>query len=819
MLNRHDFRNAQSNPQEILSQYEDPGADLDALKSVREIIADVKHRGDEAIFELGKKFDGSEPKPLKVSKAELQAAAARIDPKVLQALVEAADSVSSFYASTPSGDHDHVHRGVSVDARRVPVKRAGCYVPGGRAAYPSTVLMTALVAKQAGVKETVVCVPPNKDGQIEDVTLAAAYVCEIDEVYAVGGAQAIAAMAYGTQTVQAVDVIVGPGNRYVAIAKREVSGQVAVPSAFAGPSEICVIADASANPMFVAVDLLVQIEHGPDGKAWLITDSAELITEVDKAIEELLSGAQRRLDIEASLKTGGMAALVNNLEEALELSELIAPEHLQFMCQGAEELATRIENAAAVFVGDLSPAALGDYSAGPSHVLPTSATARFSGALCVDDFCKHVHVVTASPQGISDLGPVAQEIALAEGLGIHAQALQMRTDAVAAHRQAASENKCGSPNETSDATSFEDVSWRPAVSEHLSRLEGYHSPQLDVSVRLNTNESPIGPPKEFCEAIASAATHISWNRYPDRSATELREALASHYNEALNLPVPFGPENVYVANGSNEVLQNLVLTWAAMGRKVLSFEPTYAMHGQIARVCGAEIIEVERNENFEIDIEAACEAIETHRPAVTFVCSPNNPTGLLSDHHDIKRLAEAVRGIGLLVVDEAYGQFSHQSALELVAENQPLVVSRTFSKTWAMASARLGYLIGPSWAIQDLELATLPYHLDSFTQKTGLIALRYSTEMAERIELLKAQRNYLIANLNRLGLHCWESAANFVLFRCDSPDAETVWQGLVDAGVLIRNCSSWPRLQGCLRVTVGTEEENRVFIAALENLL
>lgn len=302
-------------------------------------------------------------------------------------------------------------------------------MPGGRAAYPSTVLMTAIPARVAGVDDVILCVPPDRTtGGVAPVTLAAAAIAGVDEVYAVGGAQAVAAMAYGTESMAPVDVICGPGNLYVAIAKRVVSDHVGIAAAFAGPSEIVVVADGSTPVDSAAVDVMVQAEHGPDGMAWLITWSEDVADAIDGRIDALVAEAPRRDEITGTLQSNGWVALVDGPDEAVAVSNLIAPEHLQLMCADADALADSVTSAGAVFCGTLAPASIGDYVAGPSHVLPTHGSARFGSALTVDDFTKQVHVITVDDDAFRRLGPVVESIATAEGLDAHAQSIRVRRD-------------------------------------------------------------------------------------------------------------------------------------------------------------------------------------------------------------------------------------------------------------------------------------------------------------------------------------------------------------------------------------------------------
>lgn len=356
------------------------------------------------------------------------------------------------------------------------------------------------------------------------------------------------------------------------------------------------------------------------------------------------------------------------------------------------------------------------------------------------------------------------------------------------------------------------MSMRPRVRDDLALMEGYHSPQVSVDVRLNTNESPLPPPPAFTEQLAAAVAEVDWHRYPDRSAKALRAKLAAHYGVRA--------DQVFVANGSNEVLQCLLLAYGGPGRKAAVFEPTYALHSHIARVCGTAVVEGERTATFDLDLDVVRDVIGAHRPEVVFLCSPNNPTGVVDPPETVRTVLDLAAPYGgLVIVDEAYGQFAPSSAVDLVDEDTPLVVSRTFSKTWSMAALRLGYCIGPSWLVAELENVVLPYHLDAVKQIAGSLALDFRKEMDERVAFLVEERGRLVAALAELPVTVWPSGANFVLFRPERVDGDDVWQRLVDRSVLVRNCASWPRLEGCLRVTIGTREEDDRFLAALRDVL
>jgi histidinol dehydrogenase len=405
--------------------------DVEPVTAVREILAAVRANGDAEVRALTSRFDGVDIDDLRVPRSMLDAALARIPAPLRQALEHARDAIDAYQRTQFDDPVDLVRDGIRIRSRAVPVDRAGCYVPGGRAVYPSTVLMTAVPARVAGVAQVVVAVPPDgATGYPPAATLAAAALAGVDEVYRIGGAQAIAALAYGTETVAAVDVIVGPGNAYVAIAKREVAaeGRVGVPSAFAGPSEVVVVADGSVDAEWAAIDVVVQAEHGPGGLAWLVTWDEATLAAVTAAVRRIAADSPRRADIEATLAGGGYAVLVDGPAQALAVADAIAPEHLELLCTDAEVLADRVRHAGAVFCGPWSPASLGDYVAGPSHVLPTFGSARFASALTVADFRKHIHVVTASEAGLRLAAPHVATLARAEGLAAHAESVELRAE-------------------------------------------------------------------------------------------------------------------------------------------------------------------------------------------------------------------------------------------------------------------------------------------------------------------------------------------------------------------------------------------------------
>jgi histidinol dehydrogenase len=398
------------------------------IEEVRALLADVRQRGDEALRELTARFDGATIDELRVPPAEVAAALDAIDPAVRAALEVAHRNITAYHQAQRHADAEHRNGAITVRELQRPVDRAACYVPSALAPLVSTVLMTAIPAKVAGVPEVVLVTSPQKDGTVAPGILAAAALAGVDEVYRVGGPAVIGALAYGTGSIRPVDVIVGPGSARVAQAKREVAsaGLVGVPSAFAGPSEVVVVADASTPVEWAAIDVVLQAEHGPDGLAWLVTWDEAVADAVAAAVAEIVPTSPRRQHLEATLAEGGYAVLCESPEQAMAVSNAIAPEHLELLVEDPDALLPLVRHAGAVFCGPYAPASVGDYLAGPNHVLPTYGSARFSGALRVDDFLKHIHVVSMGPEGLAEVAEHVDALATYEGLDAHARSVRLR---------------------------------------------------------------------------------------------------------------------------------------------------------------------------------------------------------------------------------------------------------------------------------------------------------------------------------------------------------------------------------------------------------
>ncbi len=394
--------------------------------AVSEIIADVRRRGDEALIDYALKFDGVRLKGLAVTEEEFAAAEREVEPGLKKIIAAAAENIRQFHKrQIREGFSVTREDGSIVGQRIIPIERAGLYVPGGTAAYPSTVLMSAIPAAIAGCKEIVMTTPPKKDGKIPAAILYAAHAAGVTKVFKSGGAQAIAALAFGTESVPRVYKIVGPGNAYVAEAKRQVYGQVSI-DMIAGPSEILIIADGSANPRFIAADLLSQAEHDKNARAMLVTDSEDLARAAAEETERQLSALSRGDIARASIENNGRIYIVKDMEEAAEAANLLAPEHLELCVKDPFSMLDKVKNAGSVFLGNYCPEALGDYMAGPNHTLPTSGTARFSSPLSVDDFIKKSQYIYYPKEAFGRVYKDVAGFAAAEGLTAHAKSAEIR---------------------------------------------------------------------------------------------------------------------------------------------------------------------------------------------------------------------------------------------------------------------------------------------------------------------------------------------------------------------------------------------------------
>jgi histidinol dehydrogenase len=780
-------------------------AETDAAIETRvaEIVADVRARGDAAVLELTARFDGVQAAgvaALEITQPELQAALDAITPAQRSALQAAADRVRSYHrrqldATSRSWQYRDAD-GSLLGQKVTPLDRVGIYVPGGKAAYPSSVLMSAIPARVADVGE-IVMVVPTPNGERNALVLAAAQVAGVHRVFTIGGAQAVAALAYGTATVPRVDKITGPGNAYVASAKRRVFGQVGI-DMIAGPSEILVLADGSTPADWVAMDLFSQAEHDELAQSILLCPDAGYIEQVRQAIERLIAGMPRRDVIRASLEGRGALIHTRSMEEACAISNRIAPEHLEVSSRDPQRWEPLLRHAGAIFLGAYTSESLGDYCAGPNHVLPTSGTARFSSPLGVYDFCKRSSLIEVSAAGAQVLGPIAAELAYGEGLQAHAQAAEMRLSAELATAPTATDRLAARIRNT--------------VRQDVQSMHAYAIQPSAGFIKLDAMENPFSLPPNLQRELGERLGRAALNRYPAQCVADVATALAKHVD------LPAGCKLI-IGNGSDELIDILSVACDVPGATVLAPLPGFVMYEMSAKLRGLQFVGVPLTADFELDEAAMLAAIRQHRPAITYIAYPNNPTANLFDDAIIDRLVAAVGAQnGLVVFDEAYQPFAARSWMQRMAAHDHVLVLRTLSK-FGLAGVRLGYLCGAAALIDEIDKVRPPYNVSVLNAEAALFALEHADEYARQAALLRSERDRLQAALRDLpSVHAWPSEANMILVRV--PDSKRAFEGMKARGVLVKHIAGLhPLLANCLRLTVGAPAENDAMIRALQESL
>lgn len=804
-----------------------PEQDQGIEQAVSAILADVQARGDEALMDYTRRFDRldvREAAGLRLSQADLQAALDGLPALERQALERAAERIRRYHEHQRTSSWMYTEAdGTRLGQRVLPLDRVGLYVPGGKAAYPSSVLMNAIPAQVADVKELVMVVP-TPDGVRNPAVLAAACLAGIQEVYTIGGAQAVAALAYGTRSIRPVDKIVGPGNAYVAEAKRRVFGTVGI-DMIAGPSEILVVSDGSVPADWVAVDLFSQAEHDEMAQAILISPDAAFLDAVAEAIARLLPGQPRRAVIGKSLADRGALIHVRSMQEAAELVNRVAPEHLELAVRDVDGLLADIRHAGAIFMGRWGCEALGDYCAGPSHVLPTMRTPRFSSPLGVYDFQKRSSLIEPSATGADHLAKVAATLARAEGLEAHAQSAEYRLGGDGRNATAAGQVASDGGVAPAAAGTVSPAQIAARVERHVrpdvQRMAAYHVADATDAIKLDAMENPWWLPGALQAELAQRLAALAINRYPSGNTyTVLKQAIARH--DGLD-----GIDGLVLGNGSDELISLLCQLVAQPGATIMAPAPSFVMYEMGARLAGVGFVPVPLRPDFSLDREAMLQAIETHRPALVFLAYPNNPTGNLFDADDVRAILQATDG--LVVLDEAYAPFAGGASwLSQLTAWPNLAVMRTCSK-WGLAGARIGYLASaPAWAAQ-LDKIRPPYNISALDAETACFAFQHHADFDHQTQALCTERQTLVQRLQALrgpqGLsHVYPTAANFVLVRlaggqddASGPSRATrVAAAMRAAEVLIKDASRMhPALAECLRLTVGAPEENEAMLQAL----
>ncbi len=786
------------------------------------IVADVRARGDAALLDLTARFDGWAPEgadALVVEPPAFARAFAALPPAARRALRTAARRIVAFHrrerdAEVPPFTDPEGSRLGQVTR---PLRRVGLYAPGGTARYPSTVLMTALPARVAGVPEIFVCSPAVKgSGEVDAWTLAACHVAGVAQLFKIGGAQAVAALAHGTATVPAVDKICGPGNAYVAAAKRLVFGRVDI-DMIAGPTEVVVVAGPRADPAEVASDLLAQAEHDARAVPVLLTPSPRLAEAVEVELARQLASLPRRAIAERALAERGAMVVTRDVAEAVRLADDFAPEHLALLLPDARRWVKEISARWRGVRRKPHPGGGGRLRCGTEPRAPH----RRHRPLRLPALGGHLPAPHERPRALPARARRAGAGRLCPGRGRGPRGARPRRSRQARPPRAgeAAGLRWRRAPRRHPASCEEErlpVSWRDHLRPSLGGL-GVYRPFDYASapaglIRLDANEAayPLAP--EEVEAFRAELARVDARRYPEVSGRPLREALARRWGVA--------PEQLLLGNGSDEIIDRLVTAFGAgtpgAPATVLFPVPTFGEYESLAQVHGARPLPVPLDARFALDEEALAIAVKAHRPALAFFATPNNPTGNRFDPGVLERLARLMDAV--LVADEAYADFEGETLLGRVGEVPGLFVMRSLSKV-GFAGLRLGALVGPREAIAELDKARLPYNVNALSLALAAAALARPAALEARIRATAARRRELEAALREQGgLDVFPSQANFVLVRTET-DAHAVWERLLARGVLVRDLSRPGPLANCLRITAGTEEENAACVSALREVL
>jgi len=758
------------------------------------ILAAVRRDGDRALRELTERFDGARLDGLWVEQAAFSDAEGRVDRGLSEAIDASIAAVRRYHADQRDALRaERVVRtlpGSATWRRWVPLERTAAYIPGGRAPLASSVIMTCVPAALAGVDEVIIATPPRPDGSVAPAILVAARRVGVSRVLRVGGAQAIAALAYGTESVPAVDRIVGAGNAWVTAAKRAVSSEVAIDLP-AGPSECVIVADAGADAEFVALDLLAQAEHGPDSIAIVVTDAPGLIDAVESVLPDLASRLATGQAALQTIRDHGGAVLVRTTGEAAEVIDAIAPEHVSLQCADADALARRVRHAGAIFIGPWSPIAAGDYATGTNHVLPTGGAARAYGALGVEAFGRWIEVQRLDATGVRSVAGTVEALAAAEGLPAHGRSVVAR-----AERAGASASVADDP--VTLLRRPEPVEPYPAEPSDDELAAGAGVP-VERIARMDMNTVPGD---RFAE-------------YGDLAYGRLRAALAA----VSGVPA----ERIIPGAGADELIRLVTTQAVGPGDAVVVPVPTFAMFAVEARIAGARVVEVARESLAERQpVERLRAAAIEHAARLVWLCSPNNPTGDYYTLDEVRALADGLPS--LVVVDEVYLEFAEQtlgvapnslSAAALQDELSNLLVLRSLSKAYGIAGARVGYLAVPAPLADRFDAVRLPLSVSGPSEDLAIGLLADAGAAHARRAAVIVERDRLAACVRRLGWEALPSVANFVAFR--PPDAAAVAGALERRGLILRRYGHGP-MAGWLRATARPPAENDRLLAALEEI-
>lgn len=770
------------------------------------IVTRVRDNGDDALRDLTRELDGVELDELFVPVPDLETAAAAVPAEVADALREAMDAIRRYHADQRAqlSAERRVQTGPGVVAWRrwLPIARAGGYIPGGRASYPSSVLMLGVPAMLAGVDELILATPPRADGGLDPTVVLAARMVGVERILRVGGAQAIAALAYGTESVPRVDRIFGAGNAWVTAAKRLVAADTAIDLP-AGPSEAVVIADGTADAAMIAADLLAQAEHGADSVAILLTDAPALASAVEGEIARQAAQLATGERAMATLATWGRCLLVDSISTAAEVANEVAAEHVSLQCADAEGLLGQLRNAGSVFIGQWSAIAAGDYATGTNHVLPTGGAAQAYGGVGVESFGRWMEVQRVDESAARRLATIVGPIAGAEGLPAHAASVALRA-------QRAATGTADDPLQLLRRPGPVNAYPAEPSDEEMAARAGLAVGEI---VRYDMNTIGRVLPSVATALVAYDAQRLS--EYGDLSYARLRAALSARLTVA--------PHRIVPGAGADELIRLITTATLAEGDAVLIPTPTFGMFAVEARLAGARVVELPRERLGERQSPATIRGAATASAArLVWLCTPNNPTG---DRYTLDEIRELAAGLPAIVaVDEVYLEFaeadsgeeaSSASAIRLQDELPNVLVLRSLSKAYGLAGARLGYLVVPEPLAARFDAIRLPLSVSGPSEALAIAALEDVQASGRRGELV-GERRRLGRALEALGCEVLPSVANFVTFR--PPNAQELERTLFRRGLMLRGYPDG-LLRGWLRATALETEHNQRLIDALQEAM
>ncbi len=799
--------------------------------STAAIIRRVRKEGDAALFDLALELDGVRLESLEVAPVVIRRALARLTPALRAAMERsAANVVAAHRAFSPVPARVETEPGIMLGRRADPLEAVGVYAPGGRAAYPSSVLMGAIPARVAGVRTVVLCSPPDHDGLPAPAVLAAAALAGVDRVFALGGAGAIAAMAFGTETVPAVNRIVGPGNSYVAEAKLQLAGMVGIDSP-AGPSELLVIADDSVDPVFVACEALAQAEHDPMAAVVVVATDERVALEVERELRSRIGTQARGAIIAQALESRGGLLWCDSLADAIAFSNRYAPEHLLLAVRDPESALRDVRNAGSVFLGERSSVAFGDYITGANHVLPTGGAARAYSGLSTLDFIRWTTYQRVSPDAAARLARDTAVFARAEGLTGHADAAELQGSGgreggarvqEAGFRvqelQLEGDREQGTGNREPElarspvipaqagiqrqhGTAQSGSGMRRVGAARFEGMEAYDPRREPCAVDLSDNTNLWGAPPAAARALRDfAETEIT--RYPAVYARRLKEALAEYAGVR--------PNEIVTGCGSDDVLDSAMRALAEPGESVAIAEPTFVMAERFARMNGLEVARVRLTGTLALDADA----LIATAPRIIYICSPNNPTGNAFARESIERVIRDAPGV--VILDEAYAEFMGEGFLRAAPSYGNLLVVRTLSKAFGLAGARVGYAAGDAALVSAVEKSRGPYKVSASAERAALAVLKEDCDwIAGRIDEVRANRARFVAALEQLGLAPLQSEANFVLVPVRDAAALALRMRRDGSGVAVRPFAALPGIGDAVRITIGPW---RLMEAALQEI-